>query len=131
MIASIHIEITGTPSFVYERPVLSALKSQFPELVIYDIDTLSDASLINYAKDLMAEASRYVLIIEIKENQSAVKILPLLEANLKNKEKVLVIMNGSSAVVEKMLSLMPSERLFKNLSEDKQIEVATAFLNFQ
>src|SRR4051794_6960065 len=106
MSAIIHIEITESPDFVYEKPLIAWAKNEFKEITTFDMDNHSDSQLFQFAASLIEKEERVAIFIEVKYEAGSGKFLSLAETIIKNKEKCLVLMNGDSKILQKMFSLL-------------------------
>lgn len=119
----IYVEVLNSPSYSYEKEVVSELKKNYPELTIFDLDTLSDNALFQYALTLMEEASKFALFIEVKNPELSGKLIPLMEAYLKYQKKGIVLLEGSSPIVERMLSVAEKGRVHRTEEKEVQLRV--------
>jgi hypothetical protein len=116
MSAIINIELTEIPGFAYEKPILSWAKSEFKDILTFDIDNHSDTTLFKYAATLIEQEEKVIIYIDGKNEATSGKLLGLAETIIKNKEKCLVIMNGESKVLQKIFSLLKGN-FGENLNE--------------
>jgi hypothetical protein len=116
--AIINIEITETPDFAYEKPVLAWAKSEFKDIITFDLDNHSDATLFKYAATLIEKEEKIIIYIDVKNEAGSGKFLGLAETIIKQKEKCLVIMKGESKVLKKMFSLL-KENFRQSLDESE------------
>jgi hypothetical protein len=122
----LNIEIVENVNFDYEKPWLSWAKNSISNIVTFDIDNHSDATLLNYAAGLIEKEEKIIIYIDVKGEAGSGKFLGLAETIIKQKEKCLVIMKGESKILQKMFSLL-KENFRQNLSEEKMKRVIQGF----
>lgn len=121
------IEITETITFQYDKPIREKIKALFPQALLYDFDNHSDALITKQAIELVEQATKAVVLIQAA-NGSTQTVLPFLEKVIRNKEKCLVLFNGSHPVVERMIRLLNEKQLQRDLPEAKILEIISSFL---
>jgi hypothetical protein len=126
MQAVLYIEITGDLRFYYEKPLLAYIQQYLPQVVRYDIDNHSDASLVGYGTKLLEEASQILLIIEASEGKLQV-LLPFFEKLLAHQQKCLVIYNGNNRLADRFIHLLPDECKRRNIQMEEAQAIIQAF----
>lgn len=115
----------------YQNNIVETLKIRCSDLIVYDCDNHSEGLVIKYAIDLLEQSINAAIVIRISEADSAQKLGSLrllLERILHHPEKSRVFITGIHLLADRLLQVLPSEQVHRNLSEKKQIEDIEAFL---
>lgn len=126
MQTAIYIEISDILNFSYEKPILQFVKTHFPEVIIYDLDSQSDSSIVRYATELLDKADKAVICIQASEAKTGV-LLSFFEKMINCKHKCFVWFNGQNTLVEKMLSIFDDKIISRHMisPEAQQQEIFT------
>jgi hypothetical protein len=129
MQAVIYIEITDELSFSYEKPILGFIKTQYSGITLYDFDNHSDAVMVKYAVELLAQADQLLIIIQARESPTN-HLISFFEKLIYYQDKCKVFFDGNHGLTERMLSLVNTgnQRIKKDLSlPEKQQEIQSFF----
>ena len=111
----LYIQITNYPEEIkFQNPIISFLKEQEKDLIIYDFDNHSDSFIINYARKLMADSEKIILYIETMPNSNFKNLMPLLTNSLDNPDQLQFILKGNNPKLEKFLSILPYTKIPEN-----------------
>lgn len=129
MQALIHITIAAQPIFSYQLPLLNWVKQQPFEVVCFDFDNHSEATLTTYAIQLLDQADKVLIVIE-NEAPSSPKnsIIKLMNkaVHLKNKE-IKAILNGSDPMLERMGNVLGETNFYTNQTMEEQQTLCKTF----
>jgi predicted rRNA methylase YqxC with S4 and FtsJ domains len=118
----VYIQITDTPEEVkFYNPIISLLKEQQADFVVYDLDNHSDSLLLNYLHNLMTDAERIILLIEALPNGKFKNLMTLFTNLLDNPDRTKVILQGNNLQLEKMLSILTYTKITENTPSDQLI----------
>ncbi|KAA5549190.1 hypothetical protein [Adhaeribacter rhizoryzae] len=96
MEAFIQVNIENTASFSFQRPLLSWLKAQNPEIAVLDVDSLSDEMLITQASRLIQEAAKYAIYFKVAEpNGNLGAAFKLVEEIIREDKPGLILIEGT------------------------------------
>ncbi|HXA01836.1 MAG TPA: hypothetical protein VNW99_07610 [Cytophagaceae bacterium] len=124
----IYIELLDEPSVNYNKEIISWVKENIKDLVSFDLDNFSDQYMFKYATELIEKEERIVVVVEVKGEASAGKVMGLAEKIIKHKDKCLVMMNGENAMLGKMFGLLKGK--FKHEASLEECKKTTSdFLN--
>lgn len=129
MQAVIYVEIANEMSFSYEKPILNFIKANYPHITLYDFDNHSDAMMIRYAIELLAQTDQVLIIIEAKESP-ANQLISFFEKLIQFPHMYKVLFNGSNMLAERMLGILAKDegKVKKDLSFlKKQQEIQSFF----
>ncbi len=122
--ALIHIEITNAIRHNYDKSILTWARKAIDNLVTFDVDNLSEPSIINYAVDLIKQANYLIVIIDINAEGSAGPLIHLMDVLVNQKSKpTILVLNGENAILSKMGAAIGKDRLKKNQSLEEQQEL--------
>jgi DNA-binding LacI/PurR family transcriptional regulator len=122
------IEIAQNAPATYQRSLL-AEAARLPGVSVFDCDNHSEAAIVRYAAELLAQADRAVTLIEVTDETASFGGLRVLfEQLLRQPDKIRVFVNGSHPIAERMLSPLPAEALRRDVSEGDLLAGAEAFL---
>jgi hypothetical protein len=128
MQAVIYFQILNDTHYTYEKPIVNALKQQFPELVNFDFDTQSDKTMVGYAVDLLEKSEKAIVIIEATDG-SANGIIMFMEKIAIYKNKCMVLLVGQHPLVQKMLTPLDANQVIQADQEDTFMQKLTQFLS--
>jgi len=108
MQAFIQVNIENSPSFSFQRPLLSWLKAQNAEIAVLDVDSLSDEMLTTQAGRLMQEAAKYAIYFKVAEpNANLGAAFKLVEEIIKEEKPGLIIIEGTHARLTAIVQSRP------------------------
>lgn len=126
MQAFLYIEIISTST--YSKPLPEAVKQQFPEVAVLDIDAQSDELLQHYALRLLRESDRAVVCIKADATVTDLgKVMALLEELFQEKENRLVLLLSEHPRLQRMFQARPQVQ-FKQVEEENVLEEVKRFL---
>lgn len=132
MKVTIHIEIGEYNKMTYKKEVLAWMQQHYPHLSTFDFDSHSEATVINYALDLLKQAEEIIIIIDCFPDGNSHPLLKFLDSLTRQKSKsVLVLYNGNDALIERMLFVFPQEMVIKNLDVAAQKEKIKDFFRLK
>lgn len=112
----IYIEVSKQINFSYQKEFISGLKETLPDLEVFDLDNHSEASLFNYAVDLMRRSEKCVLLIKVEPDASIGRAMIVIEEVLKIKDKCYVLVQGQNSMMEKISRPLNKVDWLQNLS---------------
>ena len=128
MLLFLFIEIAQNAPATYQRSLL-ADAAKLPGVSVFDCDNHSEAAIVRYAAELLAQADRAVAVVEVADDTAPFGALRVLfEQLLRQPEKIRVFVNETHPIAERMLSPLPAERLPRDLSEAEQWQQVVVFL---
>ena len=128
MKVTIHIEIGEYNKITYEKEVLAWMRQCYPHLITFDFDSHSEATVINYALDLLKQAEEIIVIIDCFPGGNSNPLLKFLDSLTRQKSKsVLVLYNGNDALIERMLSVLPKGMVIRDINIASQKEKINDF----
>ncbi len=127
MRTALHISITESIPFSYEKAILQFIRTNVPAINVYDIDNHSESLTIQYAVDLLNQSDKCTIIIEASEAPAG-SLRSLLQEVVEHPEKYLVLLNGKNILVERMLRLLKEEQVKKDLPVEVQQQQLIDFL---
>jgi hypothetical protein len=124
----IHIELLEEPSVNYEKEILSWAKENIRDLASFDLDNFSDQYMFKYAMDLIEKEEKIVVMVDVKGQVQAGKVMGVVEKIIKHKDKCLVLMNGKNVMLEKIFVTLKEK--FKHEQSLEECKKTTSdFLN--
>jgi hypothetical protein len=123
----IYLELLEEPSVNYEKEIISWGKENIKSLISFDLDNFSDQYMFKYAIELIEKEEKIVVVVDIKGQAQAGKLMGLVEKIIKYKNKCLVLMNGENVMLEKMFSLL-GHNYKRNIALKEQKEETGLFL---
>ncbi|QHL88581.1 hypothetical protein GU926_14525 [Nibribacter ruber] len=79
MVALVYFDATDGAPIAYQNPLVSWVKSRFPEVVTLDLDTASEPMLFQHAQRLLQEARFGLLFLKTGQKQRLGPELKLLD----------------------------------------------------
>lgn len=128
MQAAIYFQILNDTAYTYEKPVVNALKQQFPALVTFDFDTQSDRTMVGYAMDLLEKSEKAIVIIEATDGP-ADGVIMFMEKIAMNKNKCMVLLVGQHPLVQKMLTLLEANQVIHAEQDGAYMQKVIQFLS--
>src|SRR5436190_23416675 len=125
MTVLIYIEITESPSEIYEKPFLNWLRNTYPDLTVFDFDNHSDPSLFAYAKQVIEKEEKIILVIDSERSIPAPYILPIMEKIVKHKEKCFLLLKGEHESIERMGKFLGEKFVKVNDSSTLETKIMT------
>ena len=111
----LYIQITDKSEEVkFNNPIISFLKEQKKDLIIYDFDNHSDSLIINYANKLLADSDKNVIYIETMPESNFKSLMPLFTNFLDNPDHSQFILQGNNNRLEKILSILTYIKIPEN-----------------
>jgi hypothetical protein len=96
----------------YQHPAIEWARHTLPEVVRFDMDSLSDGLTLQYAHDLLGQSEKVLLLVEVKDASApAVGLLPFLEQFISHPQAFTVLPGSEHPLVTRMLNLLPPERI--------------------
>lgn len=104
----------------YQKPIIQKVKSNFPELFIYDFDNLSEDLVLKNAQMLIGESKFCFVFIKILDDSGQIQpFLAFLRKLLQNKSKIKVFLLGQHPVLEKLLK--PFQDNFYQIDNENKV----------
>ena len=95
----LHIQITNLPEEIkFFNPIISYVKEQSPEIIIYDLDNHSDSLIISYAHKLIADSETTIIYIETMPESNFKSLMPLFTNFLDNPDHSQFILQGNNKI---------------------------------
>ena len=111
----LYIQITDKPEEVkFHNPIISFLKEQKKDLIIYDFDNHSDSLIINYANKLLADSEKSAIYIQTMPESNFKNLMPLFTNFLDNPDHSQFILQGNNNRLEKILSILTYIKIPEN-----------------
>lgn len=126
MISAVHLDLSEKINYNFEIEVLSGIKSLFPEIITFDLDTGSDPSMLEHAIKLLQESDKAVVYSTASGNISP-RLFTLFEEVLRNNQKYKLFLEGENPWIEKMFSALPANYLNRNLSLEEKLKATELF----
>ena len=96
----------------YQHQALEWARQALPEVVRFDLDNLSDGLTVQYARDLLGQSEKVLLMVEVKDASApAGGLLPFLEQFIAHPQAFAVLPGPEHPLVTRMLNLLPPERI--------------------
>jgi hypothetical protein len=96
----------------YQHSAFDWVRKVVPEVVRFDMDSLSDGLTLQYAGDLLRQSEKAVLMVEVKDAAAAAsKLLPFLEQFIAHSQAFAILPGPEHPLVTRMLNLLPPERI--------------------
>ena len=96
----------------YQHPAFDWARAVLPEVVRFDMDSLSDGLTLQYAGDLLRQSEKVVLVVAVKDATAAASgLLPFLEQFIAHPQACAVLPGLEHPLVTRMLNLLPPERI--------------------
>src|SRR5690606_16722598 len=128
MRVTIHVEIGDYHNTSYKKLVLSWMREKYPHLTTFDFDSHSEATVMNYAIDLLKQGDEIIIILDQIPGGNGKPLLRFMDTLSRSRKKsVLIIYNGEYEVLSKMLSAFPKEKVLRNLDVPAQKEKIKEF----
>lgn len=132
MKVTIHIEVGDYNKINYKKEVLTWMREQYTHLITFDFDSHSEATVINYALDLLKQGGEIIVIIDVFPNANSKPLLKFMDSLSRQKSKsVLIIYNGEDELIDKMLSVFSKETVIRNIDTSTQKDKIKAFFRLQ
>lgn len=123
MKVTIHIEIGDYHNTSYKKLILSWMREKYPHLTTFDFDSHSEATVINYAIDLLKQGDEIIIILDQMPGGNSKPLLRFMDTLSRFRAKsILIIYNGEDDILTKMLSAFPKEKVLRNLEAETQKE---------
>jgi hypothetical protein len=90
----------------FYNPLLSLLKEESSDVVVYELDNFSDSLLIGYANRLLSEAEKTVVAIDITVEGKLNSLGSLLSKIVDSPQNKLIIVKGDNLRLNKILSIL-------------------------
>ena len=120
----LYIQITETQEGIkFHSPIISKLKENNLDLIIYDIDNHSEPFLIGYANKLIFDADKKIVLIDTELNSNFSKLMPLLTNLLDNPEGIEIFIKGNNQKLEKMISIFTHFKIPETTHENEIFEL--------
>ena len=127
--AFIFIELTEKGSFTsYEKPVLSWVKTNYPELTMLDIDSDSDSVLLQYAGKLLTESERSVVYFKSTAAAPLNQATSLVEQLVKHPKNIMVLLEGQQVFLQNLFTARTEIDFLQADSAEKLLPEITRFL---
>ena len=119
----LHIQLAAElRSINFHKPIISIVRENIEAVEIFDFDNFSDASILNYANELLKKADQIVIYFEA-EPQANMNYLRSFLTNLLDKPEVIpILLNGNNEPLEKILSILSYQKISENTQEIELIE---------
>jgi len=128
MRVTIHVEIGDYHNTSYKKLVLSWMREKYPHLTTFDFDSHSEATVMNYAIDLLKQGDEIIIILDQIPGGNGKPLLRFMDTLSRSRTKsVLIIYNGEDELLTKMLSAFPKEKVLRNLDVPAQKEKIKEF----
>ena len=102
----------------YQHQALEWAKHALPEVVRFDMDSLSDGLTLQYARDLLGQSERVLLMVEVKDASApAGGLLPFLEQFIAHPQAFAILSGSEHPLVHRMLNLLPPERIQRSTAD--------------
>lgn len=132
MKVTIHIEVGDYNKTNYKKEVLTWMREKYPHLITFDFDSHSEATVINYAVDLLKQGEEIIVIIDVFTDANSNPMLKFLDSLSRQRSKsVLIIYNGKDELIDRMLSVFPKDSVIKNIDTSAQKDQIKAFFRLQ
>lgn len=132
MKVTIHIEVGDYNKTNYKKEVLTWMQEKYPHLITFDFDSHSEATVINYALDLLKQGEEIIVIIDVFADANSNPMLKFMDSLSRQKSKsVLIIYNGKDELIDRMLSVFPKDSVIKNIATSDQKDRIKAFFRLQ
>jgi hypothetical protein len=107
------LQVIESPHQVsYQHQALEWARHALPEVVRFDLDSLSDGLTLQYARDLLGQSEKVLLVVEVKAvSATAGGLLPFLEQFIAHPQAFAVLPGSEHPLVHRMLNLLPPERI--------------------
>ena len=123
MLTAINVDVCDSDFVPYEKPVLQFIKAINPQIVTFDFDNFSEPAIIDYAIDLLNQSSEIIVLINLSAEEKGKFLLKFMDSLTRQRsKKVYIFFNGEDALISKMLSVFPAEKVFRNLSASDRKE---------
>lgn len=121
----LYIDILTEPSFVFEKPILTEIKKDFPLIEICDLDNFSENFLFDYTLTAFQKTENNILFFNVQDSEASLgKAILLINKLIKKKQEITIFMEGNHAMLEKMLKIYPhthfdykKEEIYKIISK--------------
>lgn len=108
----LHLQIKKLLNIQFSSNLVTQLKIEFPEALLFEADSHSEPLLIQQGQQFLKEATKVVLILKCEASESPSKVSPLIEKVVRNKAlDSMVLINGENQILKKMLSQSKREAL--------------------
>ena len=119
----LHIQITDKPEEItFSNPIITFLKNQKNEFVMYDFDNHSDSLIIGYAHKLIVDSEKTIIYIEAMPKSNFKNLMPLFTSFLDSPEQLQFVLKGNNPQLEKILSILTYLKIPENTSFIEPIE---------
>lgn len=112
-----YIQIGSFNSISFNNSFFSTIKENYPSIVTFDFDNLSEGFVVNYGIDLLERADAVCVFFESKEDVSPGSIISFINKLISYGRPLLIIFQGKNAVIEKMIKVFPEEQVLINTSD--------------
>lgn len=130
MYSVIYIEVTEETSFKYTKPILDWVKSNFTDVVPFDLDNRSDNFMTDYALDLVDKSEKSILIYELTENNKISNLSAFMLGLTKYKKKIMFLYSGKNAAIEKLFKMfLPDRIVFCSEQQEQKGRIGKFFGN--
>ncbi|GAA4306233.1 hypothetical protein [Nibribacter koreensis] len=108
MVALVYFDLSEDASFTYQKPLLTWLKKQYPNVTTFDLDKASEPMLFHHAQRLLQGARFCLLFLKTGQKQILGPEMQLLDALFKKTTGVAVAICGQHAHLETVLKARPA-----------------------
>lgn len=96
----------------YGHQALAWARHALPHVAQFDLDSLSDGLTLQYARDLLGQSEKVLLLVDVKNASApAGGLLPFLEQFIVHPQAFAVLSGSEHPLVTRMLNLLPPERI--------------------
>lgn len=104
----LYIDILTEPSFIFEKPILTDIKKDFPMIETCDLDNFSENFLFDYTLTAFQKTENNILFFNVQDSEASLgKAILLLNKLIKKKQEITIFMKGNHTMLEKMLKIYP------------------------
>ncbi len=122
----LYIQVKSAEDIRFGNPYAALAKTN-SELLLLDADNHSEELVIHHQLQMIEEATRVVLILDVQEGVAPGKVTRLLEKLLRQKQGHLsVFLQGKNQVIERMLKVTKTR--FQSVSDEKVMHTSVGEL---
>ncbi|AMM51248.1 hypothetical protein TH61_08775 [Rufibacter sp. DG15C] len=128
MTAFVYLNLTEEAPFTYQKPLLTWVKNQFPEVVTFDLDAASDPMLQSHAQRLLQESRFCLLFLKTGQKRTLGSEMKLLDVLFRKQTGAAVANWGQHPALQTVLQARPSIEFAQGATPEDLYPFLASFL---